>query len=213
MLENYTKLPNGVIKQIEIKEKKQYDQDYIETRYNTYGEKGMQMAFLRLGYLISSVNKIPESVLDIGYGNGDFLKACSTIIKKCYGNDVSGYQIPDGCTFVKDIFSEKYEVVTFYDVLEHFENINFVKDLKTDYIVISVPWCHYTSDSWFKNWKHRREDEHLYHFDNKSIVNFFKENGFELVNLTNVEDSIRKNKSEEFNILTCVFKNNNTFIK
>ena len=213
MLENYTKLPNGVIKQIEIKEKKQYDQDYIETRYNTYGEKGMQMAFLRLGYLISSVNKIPESVLDIGYGNGDFLKACSTIIKKCYGNDVSGYQIPDGCTFVKDVFSEKYEVVTFYDVLEHFENINFVKDLKTDYIVISVPWCHYTSDSWFKNWKHRREDEHLYHFDNKSIVNFFKENGFELVNLTNVEDSIRKNKSEEFNILTCVFKNNNTFIK
>lgn len=213
MLENYTKLPNGVIKQIQIKKKKQYDQDYIKTRYNTYKEKGMQMAFLRLGYLISSINKIPESVLDVGYGNGDFLKACSTIIKNCYGNDISGYQIPDGCTFVEDIFSKKYEVITFYDVLEHFEDINFVKDLKTDYIVISVPWCHYISDNWFKNWKHRREDEHLYHFDHKSIVNFFKENNFELINLTNVEDSIRKNESEESNILTCVFKNNNIFTK
>jgi hypothetical protein len=53
MIENYKILKNGVIKQINFVNKiQEYNSNYINDRYNQYGEKGPQMAGLRLGYLI-----------------------------------------------------------------------------------------------------------------------------------------------------------------
>ena len=63
-----------------------YDEKYVKERYDTYGEKVRQMSFLRLGYLLGAINKIPKSILDVGYGNGDFLKTCVSIIPECFGN-------------------------------------------------------------------------------------------------------------------------------
>ena len=207
MIENYEILPNGLIKQINIKSKLQtYDKKYVDDRYNQYGVKGFQMSGLRLGYLISSINKIPESILDVGYGNGDFLKLCSESKIKSYGNDVSGYPLPPNVDFVNNIFENYYEVISFFDVLEHFEDITFIKNLNCKYIFISVPWCHNFNDEWFKNWKHRREDEHLWHFNDESIVNFFNEMGYKLLSKSNVEDTIRTSVENNENILTCIFE-------
>lgn len=207
MIENYELTPNGVIKQKKIINVLQnYDNNYVENRYNQYGEKGPQMAGLRLGYLMSNLKEKPKSILDVGYGNGDFLKVCVQGIEKCYGNDVSGYPTPKGVEFVDNIFNEHYDVICFFDVLEHFEDINFVKNLKCNFIYISVPWCHNFNDEWFMSWKHRREDEHLWHFNDKSIVNFFNEMGYELVVKSNVEDLIRTPIDDNENILTCIFK-------
>jgi len=203
MIENYKKLNNGVIQQINVN-KINYNHNYINI-YNTYGEKALRMSYLRFGYIIGSIGRIPYNILDIGYGNGDFLKVCSSMCK-CYGNDISNYQLPKNVEFVEDIFKNEYDVITFFDSLEHFEDIDFIKDLKCNYIVISLPWCHYYNDDWFKNWKHRKENEHLYHFNLKSLTNFMKENNFKLVNSSNIEDSIRKNKQTEENILTACFK-------
>ena len=207
MIKNYEILKNGLIKQEKIVNKKQdYNLDYIERRYNQYGEKGPQLAGIRFGYLIAKLNKKPNSILDIGYGNGDFLNVCKQSISNCYGNDISEYPIPDGVKFVKNIFEKHYDVITFFDVLEHFEDINFVKNLKCNYVYISVPWCHNFSDEWFFNWKHRREDEHFWHFNLESISNFFDEMGFDLIDSSNIEDTIRTPTSENPNILTCIFK-------
>jgi hypothetical protein len=207
MLENYEILKNGVIKQINIVNQiQQYNVTYVEDRYNQYGEKGPQMAGLRLGHLLTVLDKKPESILDVGYGNGDFLKLCVQGIDNCYGNDITNYPLPENVTFVEDIFNEYYDVVCFFDVLEHFTDIDFVKNLNCSYIFISVPWCHNLSDEWFKNWKHRREDEHLWHFNDISIVNFFNEMGFELIKKSNIEDTIRKSVDQSENILTCIFK-------
>lgn len=208
MIENYEILKTGVIHQKKIfNQIKKYDSEYVEI-YNTYGIGGHQMSGIRMGYLISSIGKIPNSILDVGYGNGDFLLLCSGNIENCYGNDISNYPLPKGVKFVEDITDNFYEVICFFDVLEHFENIDFVKDLKCEYVFLSVPWCHYIDDEWFFNWKHRKPDEHLWHFNEKSIVTFFKENGFDLVNYSNVEDVIRKSVDGSKNILTCVFKKN-----
>lgn len=206
MIDNYEILENGLIRQIKILDKIQsYDFQYVDERYNKYGEKGPQMAGLRLGYLIGNLGYIPKSILDIGYGNGDFLKVTEQGIES-YGNDISGYPIPKGSKFVNNIFDKHYDVICMFDVLEHFEDISFVKDLICDYIYISLPWCHNFSDDWFENWKHRRPDEHLWHFNETSITNFFKEMGFELVVHSNVEDIIRKSTDNNPNILTCLFK-------
>jgi hypothetical protein len=205
MLENYTKDKFGVIHQISHKNF-DYDFNYIHSSYDTYGNINRNMSCLRLGYIVGVINKYPESILDVGYGNGDFLSLCEKNIKSCYGNDISGYQIPENCKFIDDIFSQEFEVITFFDVLEHFNEIDFVSNLRCKYIVISLPWCHYFSDEWFSAWKHRKENEHLHHFNDISLVEFMKNSGFECVSLTNVEDIIRKPIDKNKNILTGIFK-------
>lgn len=205
MIENYEILSNGIIKQIEVN-KIPYNVEYVETRYNTYNDKVINMSHLRLGYIIGSIGKIPNSILDVGYGNGGFLSVCKEIIPNCYGNDISDYKLISGCHFVSDIINHECEVITFFDSLEHFDDIYFVKDLKVQYLCISLPWCHNFSDEWFKNWKHLRPDEHLYHFDNVSLTTFMLEMGFELINFSNIEDIIRKPSDSNNNILTAIFK-------
>jgi hypothetical protein len=205
MLENYKKHNNGVIEQI-TKIKFNYNKDYINNSYNTYGELGMRMAHQRLGYLIGSLGFIPESLLDVGYGNGDFLKAASSIIPLTYGNDISTYPIPENSIFINDPYNISVDVVTFFDVLEHFHDIYDIKLLNTKYILISVPNCHYFSDNWFDNWKHRRPEQHFWHFNEESLINFMDEIGYDVINTTNIEDTIRDNKMDYDNILTGVFK-------
>lgn len=208
MIENYEILENGLIKQKSILNKiRTYDYDYVNSSYNQYGEKGSQMAGLRLAYLVSKLGYWPKSILDVGYGNGDFLKICKNKIDS-YGNDISGYPVPQGVTFVENIFDRHYDVICFFDVLEHFEKIDFVQNLKCDYIFLSLPWCHNFSDEWFSNWKHRRPDEHLWHFDEKSIKNFFNEMGYEMIDYSNIEDLIRVSNEDYPNILTCILKKN-----
>ena len=207
MIDNYEILPNGLIHQKEIVNKiKDYDKEYVDTRYNNYGEKGMQMAYLRLGYLIGAIQEPISRVLDVGYGNGDFLKVCMGYEINAFGNDISGYPIPNGATFVDDITRDSYDIVCFFDSLEHFEDISFVKDLKTKYVYISVPLCHNFSDEWFKNWKHRREDEHLWHFNIESIEMYMDEMGYKVVTGNNVEDVIRRPVDNHPNILTAIFE-------
>ena len=208
MLKNYEQLPNGVIHQKKIiKKLPDYNKKYVDERYNSYGEKGMQMAYLRLGYMLGVLGKYGiHSVLDVGYGNGDFLKACLDYNLECYGNDISEYPLPDGVKFVKDIMKKEYDVVCFFDSLEHFENIDFVKNLKAEFVFISLPYCHYQSDEWFKNWKHRRPDEHLWHFNFHSLKEYMQEQGYELERISNFEDTIRKPTNSDINILSGIFK-------
>ena len=164
MLENYSKNIDGIVYQVD-KQHIDYDKDYVNTRYVKYGELPTYMGYLRLGNIIGSLNRVPKSILDVGYGDGSFLKVCSNIVPECYGYDISTYPIPNGCTQVGSITENFYDVITFFDSLEHFEDIEFVRDLKCSAVCISVPHCHYRNDEWFENWKHRRPNEHLWHFD------------------------------------------------
>lgn len=204
MLENYSTTDDGVIYQIK-RNPINYTSEY-SVAYDRYGEMSNYMSHLRLGYIIGSIGHIPKSILDVGYGNGSFLRTCSKIILDCYGNDISGYKIPENCIFIDDIKTKFFEVITFFDSLEHFEDIEFVKELNCKYICISVPWCHYRNDDWFNNWKHRRLDEHLFHFDKNSLSKFMKRMGFKIISHTNIEDTIRIGKNGESNILTAIFK-------
>jgi hypothetical protein len=204
MLENYSINDDGVIYQINPNPIS-YTFEY-SVAYDRYGEMSNYMSHLRLGYIVGSINHIPESILDVGYGNGSFLKTCSKIIPKCYGNDISGYKIPQNCIFVDDIKSQFFEVITFFDSLEHFSDIEFVRELNCKYVCISVPWCHYHNDEWFKNWKHRRINEHLFHFNEKSLSVFMKRMGFSNISYAPIEDVIRQGKEDEKNILTAIFQ-------
>ncbi len=207
MIENYKRLDNGVIQQIS-KQPFKYGFDY-SNNYNRLGELGKQMAFLRLGYLLGCLGKVPHNILDIGYGNGDFLCAASQIIPDCYGSDITNeYTTPAGVKFVNtsDISNMKFDVICMFDVLEHFDNIYDIEKMNTEYFYISLPNCSYKSDEWFYTWKHRKPDEHLWHFDKDSLISFMKEVGYTCVTTSYIEDTIRKNTENTNNILTGLFK-------
>jgi len=204
MLENYGINEFGVIFQKNYK-KIDYNYDY-SNKYNSYGELGNYMSYLRYAYIVGSIGKVPDSILDVGYGNGDFLKLCSEKINKCYGNDLSEYPVPDKVKKIDDIFSDYYEVICFFDAIEHFDDINFLNKLNCSYISISLPECHYFNDDWFFNWKHRRPNEHLWHFNKESLVEFMKSQGFELINISNIEDIIRVGDEDYSNIISGIFK-------
>ena len=204
MLDNYTQDKNGVIKQITRPTEMLYDEKYVVDRYSTAPVK--EMSHLRLGYIIGSIGFIPDSILDIGYGSGDFLKAATKIIPKVFGYDIPPAYPVDGVENVESPFNNTYDVVTFFDSLEHFEDIYTIRALQTRYIVISVPWCHNFSDEWFRDWKHRRPNEHLWHFDSSSLVRFMDDVGYELLNKCSIEDTIRKSSGTWKNILTATFR-------
>jgi len=136
------------------------------------------------------------------------LDSCKNLINNLYGNDIEpAYPLPDGIEFVKNILDKEVEVITFFDCLEHFHDIEFVKNLKCTYVVISLPWCHNgLDDEWFTNWKHRKPNEHIFHFNEKSLEKFMNRQGYSMLNYCNLEDNIRVDKNLTPNILTAIFK-------
>lgn len=207
MLKNYALDENGVIYQVE-RQKFVYDKAYVEGSYagadrnKAHGE----MSHLRFGYMVGSIGHVPDSVLDVGYGSGDFLKVAKKMVPNVFGNDIPPAYPIDDVTFVEDIYSRHFEVVTFFDCLEHFDNPYDIVNLKADYVCITLPWCHYFSDEWFENWKHRKPNEHLWHFNDVSLRKFFDAVGYDCLNTCNIEDTIRRPSGDWKNILAGVFR-------
>lgn len=206
MLANYSIDNFGVVHQIEHHEFS-YNIQYV-THYNEYETLTRNMGYLRLGYIRGAIGEF-NSILDVGYGNGAFLNAAVKSVKIAGGADVfENPCLPSECLKVTDITSDHWDVITFFDSLEHCPSLDFVQNLKCKYVVVSVPWCHYPNDdNWFSNWKHRKPNEHLHHFNDKSLTKFLEFCGFELITLSNIEDTIRKSQQVEPNILTAIFRN------
>jgi len=204
---NYEILPNGIIHQKNKTDTSMiYDANYAK-KYDKYINNGLSQ--LRLGVLLGCLKGVTNSILDVGYGNGDFLNFCTRIIPDCTGYDVSNYPLPSPIKMTSTITSQHYDVITFFDSLEHMENINIVGDLICDYIFVSVPWCHSSENDWFLSWYHRRPNEHLWHFSKESLISFFSDVGYDCIFSGNFEDIIRQNPRvdmEKGNILSCIFK-------
>ena len=220
-MNNYRKTPEGVIQQIDRKPF-QYVEEYIEKIYPGDEHKFRYTNYLRLGYVVGALGRIPSSILEVGYGKGYFLEACSKVVPSVYGYDIAKTPVPEGCKKVseEDFLNKHYDVICFWDALEHFEDPSFIKDLDCEMIAVSLPWCHYNSieywdgiekaDEWFENWKHRKPDEHLWHFDDFSLIEFFNKNGYtRMTEGVYLEDVTRGGAKENPpNILTCAFKKN-----
>jgi len=206
MLDGYIKTKLGIIKQLNPSPYN-YGFEY-SSKYEKLGPLGLQMAHLRFGFLRGVIgNKTINSLLDVGYGCGDFLKVAVSSIPVCHGTDLDeAYNVPTGCNFVSELDSQHYDVITFFDSLEHMPENEFVKDLDCNYICISLPWCHYFSDDWFDTWKHRRPDEHIWHYNDESLSSYMNAMGYNTLLMSNIEDTIRKGVDSHPNILTGIFE-------
>lgn len=177
-----------------------YDKQYVVDRYDKY-DTTAAMSALRLGLLKGHVGK--GKLLDVGYGNGAFLKLAAKSGFDTYGCDVHGadYGIRD----VPLASSVEWDVVTFFDSLEHFTSLEVIRDLssRTKTILISYPKRPVDFPQ-NRAWKHYRPGEHLHYFTLLSLSCLFV--GKKLVMATNAEDAIRGVLPSGGNIETALFK-------
>ena len=167
MLENYHLDEFGIIHKT-TSNVKIYDKTYL-SYYEGLHERTIKLGYQRLGWVIGLVGRVPESVLEIGYGLGTFLEAASLAgVRQCAGYDVAEYPLPAGCTFIgwEPALVRSWEVTALFDVLEHIPDLSFLARLATSTLALAVPYCrwHEFGDDWFRDWRMRLPDEHLHHF-------------------------------------------------
>jgi hypothetical protein len=207
MIENYTKLrPGHWYQMFQTGPCPKYDKNYVDTRYNLYKTTG-SLSKLRYNLLISILKNF-NTICDFGYGNGDFLNFCKSQGHTCYGYDISDYALPDSIERIYTLKDYKFDVITFFDSLEHkteSDLVSFLLTLNVKYICISVPHFHEElGPNWFTNWKHRRLNEHFHHFDSHGLIGLLEEANFSVVHVGNNEDVIRTPVDDKSNILTVI---------
>ena len=210
MIENYEIDEFGVIHQIDF-EPIQYDDEYI-SYYEKKSDRTIKLGYQRLGWILGMINRIPDSVLEIGYGTGTFVEAAQiTGVKNCVGFDIAEYPLPDGVSFVPwdQALETSWDLVAMFDVLEHIPDLSFLGQLKAKHVAIAVPFCRWKElgDDWFRNWRMLLPNEHLHHFDEGSLVTLMDHYGFDCVTVNTFEDGIRLREGETGpNILSAFFK-------
>ena len=61
-------------------------------------------------------------------------------------------------------------------------------------------------EDWFKNWKHRKPDEHIWHFNDETLTRHVLRNGYSTLHYSNAEDCLRGEKLGYASYLTAVFR-------
>lgn len=189
-----------------------YDANYCAT-YDTeaYRTGNENLQNLRLAFIIGAFGAIPESLCDVGFGNGAFLKKAKSMIPKLYGKDVSGVEI-EGVEMVDNY--PVCDVITFHDVLEHIHDLSFLSFLMCDMVVVSCPCCHAYFKTefieeeieWFTSWKHKKPNEHVHHLNLLTLEALMKKHHFKKVAVSFHEDLVRTPVDGRANILTMAFK-------
>lgn len=198
---------NGVIKQLYPKPFK-YDDKYV----GIYDDpervrKSEALQRLRFGFIEAMSDGPIESLIDIGYGNGAFLESvkATKVINSLYGYDIAGVDPPRGVTFIEDWIHIPVDVMTMWDVFEHFPDLSFIEEVNARMLIITTPWCKFNpyETSTFKDWFHRKPNEHLHFFNPESLTKTMKMYGWNCIGSSNFEDMVRRRGRN--NILTAAF--------
>jgi hypothetical protein len=174
-----------------------YDFNYVHKAYDNCPTR-LQMAHLRLGFLRAFKSR--GMLLDIGYGNGDFVRTAQRSGFHAYGFDIHGhnYGIPE----VKDPLTNYWDVVTFFDSMEHFPDLSYVKQIcnNAKMVMVSVP-CVPKSFPKNLNWRHYKPGEHLHYFSPLSLRMVVNKT---MLRETDLEDVIRVHPDHQ-NIFTAIY--------
>jgi 2-polyprenyl-3-methyl-5-hydroxy-6-metoxy-1,4-benzoquinol methylase len=164
--------------------------------------------------LISKLAK--GKLLEIGCGNGEFLKVAKMNDWDCIGVDISkkncirvnsnGIKAIQGDICDMDFFVEEYhecfDVVVMWACIEHLKNpkkaiINLHKCIKPGgYLFISTGDIESINAKISgSNWNLLTPPQHLFYFSEKSLVYLLKNTGFEPLSVKHIGSVINNNKS------------------
>lgn len=203
----YTNHPEtGALMSVDRTVRAVYDHAYV-ARYEKYPETWL--SHVRADLVESVFGRLRFNVLDVGFGTGAFLRemhARDPYLIVC-GYDVSPYPAPKCVTVTPNWIDREWDVVTFFDSLEHFADLDWLSRLRAARVIVSVPWYHpQKGEEWFAKWKHRRPGEHLWHFTPETLSRTMARAGLWPVYLGRPEDVVRKGDDDLPNILTMGFR-------
>lgn len=178
----------------------QYGEDYKEEylRRESLNSNGpLQLTRWRM-----VASHVPRGkILDMGCGVGAFLKAAPRSYMG-FGVEINSTEVEhcrqQGLNVSADIPVEEFDAITFWDVLEHFPDLNFIHNLKGTFlkkggfVFITVP--NFTPEllTTIKEWKHYKPNEHIHCFSEKSIAAFCEKFGFQYIRQSFDESAIRQ---------------------
>lgn len=199
----------GVIHQTDSRPFK-YDPDYsaIYDKPEYQRQSDILMA-MRYAYCVASLGRDVRSIIDVGYGNGAFMKFAKQHVKYTAGMDVTGVPVPPGCIQLDINQWQRADVGTFWDVLEHIHDLNFLYTIPVNVLVVSLPYCHFHTEGvrWMEEeYKHLKPDEHVRHFNAASLEKMMQVYGWEKISSSTHEDIVRKSAHGLQNILTMSFR-------
>lgn len=200
-----------------------YDASYVADRYDKYTttERMSKLRGRVVEKVIDLYDTIPSGkeidwekkprLLDVGYGNGSFLRLMTR-----YGWDAYGYDVnPTKYEGVRPVDlptrplpgDQLYKAITFFDSLEHFEELDKVRYVadNTDWIFLSFPNAPADFPKNAAAWKHYRPGEHHYFFNVKALETLFTYESHQAVAryVGSPEDTIRGQRADGgANILT-----------
>jgi predicted TPR repeat methyltransferase len=211
MIDNYRIDEFGVIHQVEFTPIT-YDKKYI-SYYENLSDRTIKLGYQRLGWILGLMGRIPQSVLEIGYGTGTLIEAAQiTGVADCAGYDIAKYPLPAGVRFVDwdAALDHEWDLVAMFDVLEHIPDLSFLERLKARHLALAVPYCRYRElgehvEKWFRDWRMLLPNEHLHHFDRDSLTALLDHHGFDCVTLNTFEDGIRLRPGETGPNILCGF--------
>lgn len=175
-----------------------YDLEYWEKYQSYINDLGEKLTLARANFVNSE--NITGKICDVGIGSGQFVSEM-----QCYGYDINKFAkrwLEDVGLF-GDPYSTKFDVLTFWDVLEHIDDPSIIIS-KVKHIFLSIP-VHADVTSCLAS-KHLRPSEHIWHFTHDGIINFMNLLGYELKTTANFESVLGRE-----DILSYYFVNNNLY--
>ncbi len=164
----------GHVFQSDLRVTMTYDASYAH-QYDHRPVKAMSV--LRWAFIQSHLSLTTGSrILDVGYGNGAFLKRARKAGMAVFGIDLHTEDF--GIPVVDFATDQDYDLVCFFDSLEHFPAFDPVFLLRARHAIVSVP---NTPDFILRtpsDWRHFKPGEHLHYFSRPSLDRLMAAFGF-----------------------------------
>lgn len=192
--------------QYDIRKKMDYSSRYFDYYKKLENNDRLLIDYIRLDLIHSNISKEDitknNTILDIGYGIGSFIRSAEKQGFDCYGYDV--HHIENGIKRIDNLNNVgiKFNIVTAFDSIEHmmFEEIKSLFNLKPRYFIFSTPFAPDNIEDMI-NWKHFKPNEHLSYFNENNFKMLLENNGYKVIYYDFPEDNVRKGN---FNIQTII---------
>ncbi len=151
---------------------------YDATYAHQYDLRPVQeMSDLRWHFIQSRLRlAVTSRILDVGYGNGAFLKRARAADMSVFGIDLHSEDF--GVPVVDFATGQQYDLACFFDSLEHFPDFAPILQIDTRYVIVSIP---HTPDFILtapRKWRHFKPGEHLHYFSRSSLDTLMRNWGF-----------------------------------
>lgn len=172
---------------------------YAEYYGGRHGFTNDYCAWRRIRFLEKSfkLHQQTKRILDVGCGDGTFLKAAKKRGWNVCGTELNAGKFADSelkiyeslAEVEKTYGAESFDAVTLWHTLEHFKNPREVLEnafellRKDGVLLVAVPDAGgFQAKIFGKNWLHLDVPRHLFHFDFNSLEMLLKQNGFAIKN-------------------------------